>query len=151
MAVQHEWRVGAVAFLLILFWVLFCASAGAEGPVPVSPGRKAGMAVVSGRCPAFHWTAVEGAESVELVVYRVPKEKSEGQLDQVLLVTLPGSANGWTPSLGQCLEPSQRYAWSIRAQGEWSEASLFEVSCSIEVGELQPPVRRGLENRELMA
>ena len=135
--------------LLVACSVLLIATTGWAGsqPVAVSPGTASG-ALIGDACPTFSWGAVAEAKSYELVVYRVGEEHEEAE--PVLRQSFAGSANGWTPSLGQCLEPGQRYAWSIRAQGEWSEASLFEVSCSIEVGELQPPVRRGLENRELM-
>jgi hypothetical protein len=53
-------HVGVVALLLILG----SGGARAAGPVPVSPGNQTGIAVVSGRCPTFHWTAAQGAESV---------------------------------------------------------------------------------------
>lgn len=137
-----KWSVGILSFLL----TLVSAGAQAEGPLPVSPDGQAGMAVVSGRCPTFHWTSVEGAESVDLVVYRVPKEESDGVPDAVLSVTLPGSAHGWTPSLGRCLDPGGRYAWSVRAtdeagEGEWSEASLFQVSAPPSVMEVEEALR----------
>jgi hypothetical protein len=138
-----KWSVGAVVLLL----TLVSAGAQAEGPLPVSPGGQAEMAVVAGRCPTFHWTAVEGAESVDLVVYRLLQEEADGPPEQVLSVALPGSAHGWTPSLGQCLEPGGRYAWSVGVQGAWSEASLFEVSAApsvVEVEEAMAVLRRYL-------
>ncbi len=136
-----KWIVGAVAFFL----TLLSTAVVAEGPLPVSPGGQAGVAVVSGRCPTFNWTAVEGAQSVDLVVYRLPKEESDDQPVPVLSVSLPGSAHGWTPSLGQCLESGQRYAWSVRATGEsgeieWSEASLFEVSLAPSVAAVEDAI-----------
>ena len=125
-----RFKVPTGAILLTLGVV---AGAGAEGPMPVSPGGHSGMAVTAGSCPTFLWTYVEGAESVDLVAYRLPGKEPDAPPQQVLSVTLPGNAHGWTPSLGQCLEPGGRYAWSVRAAGasggsEWSEASLFEVA-----------------------
>ncbi len=128
-----QWRVGAVALLLNLPG----AGAMGEGPVPVSPGGAAGMALVAGRCPTFHWTAAESSESIGLVIYGVPEEESEERPQPVLSVTLPGAAHGWTPALEQCLEPGGRYAWSVRAGGDWSEASLFEVSAAPSVAEVE--------------
>jgi hypothetical protein len=92
--------------------------------------------VVSGRCPTFHWTAVT-AKSIDLVVYRVPLEDSGGVPERVLAVSLPGAADGWTPALGQCFEAETRYAWSVGTGGEWSEASLFEVSAAPSVPEVE--------------
>ncbi|MCH7664860.1 MAG: tail fiber domain-containing protein [Acidobacteria bacterium] len=142
-----KWRVGPV----VLFFTLLSTAVVAEGPRPVSPGAQAEVAVVAGRCPTFHWTAVESAASVDLVVYRLPQEGPEGDAKPVLSVTLPGSAHGWTPALGQCLEPGQRYAWSVGAGGEWSEASLFEVSAVplvTEVEEAMAVLRRYVETGE---
>lgn len=125
--------VSAVVVLL----TLACAAAQAEGPLPVSPGGQAEMAAVASRCPTFHWTAVEGAESVNLVVYRVPEEGPDGPPELVLSITLPGAANGWTPSLSQCLEPGGRYAWSVGAGGEWSEATVFDVAAAPSLAEVK--------------
>jgi len=120
-------------FVVALSLSMVSSSIGAEGPMPVSPGGQTSVARISERCPTFQWTAVEAAEAVELVFYRVPPEETESPPEQVLSVTLPGAANGWTPSLDRCLERGSRYAWSVRAVGEransdWSPPSLFEVS-----------------------
>ena len=141
-------RVGVVVLS-----ILIGTGASAQGPTPVSPGSQVGVAVVSGRCPTFHWTTVDGAELVDLVVYRVQLEEAEGPPERVLTVTLPGTANGWTPSLGQCLEPGGRYAWSVGTGGEWSEASLFEVPAApsvTEVEEAMAVLRRFVDEEELM-
>ncbi|MCP4249786.1 MAG: hypothetical protein GY778_22310, partial [bacterium] len=83
------------------------------------------------RCPTFNWAGVPGARSYELVVYLVGEEGQEAT--PVLRQTVPGAANGWTPSLDACLERGERYAWSVRAVGrteasDWSAPSLFEVA-----------------------
>jgi hypothetical protein len=67
----------------------------------------------------------------ELVVYAVGEESEEAR--PVLRQTVPGTANGWTPSLESCLDRGGQYAWSVRATGgkeasEWSSPSLFEVA-----------------------
>lgn len=123
--------------VLVVLLTLVAAGARAERPTPVSPGSQAGMTVVSGQCPTFSWTAAEGVDSVDLVIYRVSREDAEGPPERVLSVTLPGSAQGWTPSLGQCLESGGRYAWSVGAGGDWSEASLFQVSTAPSVAEVE--------------
>ena len=124
-------RVGVVVLISFLIGMGVMAAE----PQPVSPGSPAGVAVVSGACPTFHWAAVT-AESVDLVVYRVPNEEAELPPELVLRVTLPGTASGWTPSLTQCLEAGGRYAWSVRAGETWSEASLFEVDARPSMEEL---------------
>lgn len=112
--------------------VLIGTGAGAEQPVPFSPGSSEGAAIVSWRCPTFHWTATEEAESVDLVVYRVRPEEAAGPPERVLTATLPGGASGWTPPSEQCLEPGGSYAWSVRSSaageaGDWSGTLLFRV------------------------
>lgn len=125
----------SVGFGAIL-WVL-SGPVAAQGPVPVSPGGSSGMAVVSGSCPTFLWTEVESADSVDLVIYRLPREEAPDAPERVRSVTLPATAQGWVPSLEHCLEPGARYAWSVRAGGEWSEASLFEVAPSPSLAEVE--------------
>ena len=102
---------------------------GGSQPVPVSPGTPRGS-LIGDACPAFSWGAVEGANTYELVAYRVGEE---GEELPVLRETLPGSASSWTPSLARCLERGAQYAWSVRAVGrkgasQWSSPSLFTVA-----------------------
>lgn len=102
-----------------------------EVPVAVSPARVEGVAQVEARCPSFDWGNSASAISYELVVYRIGEEGVEAE--PVWQQTVPGTANGWTPSLERCLERGGRYAWSVRALGadgdsEWSPPSLFEVA-----------------------
>ncbi len=90
------------------------------------------MANVASRCPTFHWTSGEGG-SIELVIYRVSSDASAAPPTRILTIQLPGTSQGWTPSLEQCLEPGQDYAWSLRSiaesvAGDWSEARLFRVA-----------------------
>lgn len=121
---------------------LFCLGLAAVGtaavaavprlPIPVSPGSADGT-MISATCPTFNWGEVGGANSYELVVYRVRVKESERALDQVLTVTVPGSAQGWTPPIEQCLKRGGSYAWSIRVVGnkestEWSQPNLFQVA-----------------------
>ncbi len=130
-------RIWPKAWLLTTVLSLATAAAGvAAVPQPVSPGSEAGITAVSGRCPTFHWTAVEGIEVLELVVYRVLDGEMARAPELVVQQTLPGAAQGWTPSLGLCLEPGGRYAWSIGTQGEWSSARLFEVAAAPSAAEV---------------
>jgi hypothetical protein len=117
---------------LTLLSILLTPFAAAEGPQPVSPGDASHMAVASVSCPTFLWTAA-GGDAVNLVVYRLPSEPSESEPTPAIEIILPGSAQGWTPSLGDCLEAGAQYAWSVRSTGEaseseWSEVALFEVA-----------------------
>ena len=124
----------------VLILVLCSAAWAAERPVAVSPGDASRLALTGDTCPTFSWGAVDGAKSYELVVYRVDETRKEAE--PVLRQAIAGSAFGWTPSLPDCLEPGQLYAWSVRAAGvasesEWSEASLFEVSAVPSVAEAE--------------
>ena len=114
---------------------------GAQRPVAVSPGTPTGFATIADRCPTFSWGFVEGAESLELIVYALTDEDLE-EVEPVLAVTLPGSANSWTPALEQCLEAGGQYAWWLRALAEventeWSSPSLFRVAAGPSEQEFQ--------------
>lgn len=116
----------------------FAVPAAAQPPTPVSPGDAEGGAVVQSRCPTFSWTGIEGVRGYELALYRLVEEaaaegSTEAEPELLARVQLPAGSTGWTPSLGRCPERGGSYAWSVRAletarAGEWSEASLFEVS-----------------------
>lgn len=106
-----------------------------ERPLAVSPGSSSGT-TISGACPAFSWGVIAGAESYQLVAYRVPDgvatAASPGDLKELWRVTLPGSARGWTPPSARCFAYGESYAWAVRAvvggrAGAWSEANLFAV------------------------
>ena len=84
----------------------------------VSPGEQSAVEVES-RCPTFHWAGVAGARQYELVVYELAEEGvSDGARDPrvVLQKRLPAGVQGWTPSLGDCLERGSAYAWAVRAE-----------------------------------
>ena len=117
------------ACLLILFAIPGVGLA-AEAPVAVSPGDASRLVLVEGRCPTFSWGDVEGANSYELIVYRIGAEAEE--LDPVLQRSFPGSVETWTPSLEQCVERGGQYTWTVRAvigEGftDWSVPMFFEV------------------------
>jgi hypothetical protein len=118
-----------------------------QDPQAVSPGAADRIVEVEGRCPAFTWEAVQEAQAIELVAYRLPGTVDVAgfwdvdltEADEVLYARLPGGASAWTPSLTQCLEPGERYVWFVRAvsheeaadvidAGEWSSAKFFTVS-----------------------
>jgi hypothetical protein len=121
----------------VLLSIVVSAGAGAQAPIPVSPGSQEGIVIVSGRCPTFHWAGVEGASSVDLAVFRLAEGERGAPIEKLLSLTLPGSASGWTPPMAQCLEPAGRYAWSVGTGGEWSEASFFEVSAGPTLAEIE--------------
>ena len=133
--------LGAGVYLTLLsVWVQ------AQSPLPVSPGSHDRVGIVSEPCPTFLWTAAESASSVELVVYKIPRATEQDEVALVLSLALPGSAHGFTPSLDGCLERGRRYAWSVRAksasqQGEWSQASLFEVAAAPSIAEVEEALR----------
>ncbi|HVS63530.1 MAG TPA: DUF1566 domain-containing protein [Thermoanaerobaculia bacterium] len=124
-------------FLPIAWAVLGIAGSAlaSEAPDTVSPGDASKLVRIGDACPTFNWSAMEGARSYELVVYRIGDGKVEDRA--VLTKILPGGALGWTPPLDDCLEPGGRYAWSVRATGrgvgqsavsEWSALRLFQVA-----------------------
>jgi hypothetical protein len=119
------------------------AALAAETPVTVSPGNPSKLALIGDTCPAFSWAGGEGAQSYELVVYRVGEEGEEAE--PVLRQNLPAPAYSWTPSLDRCLERGERYAWSVRAVGgkeasEWSAPSLFQVAARPSEAEFEEAV-----------
>lgn len=121
-----RWLLGFVAGS-----VTAAMSAAAVSPVAVSPGHSEGLAVVEARCPTFSWSEADGAESYELVVYRISAEGEAAE--PVLQERFEGSIESWTPSLERCLERGGRYGWSVRAVGpeqlsEWSAPRLFEIA-----------------------
>jgi hypothetical protein len=125
---------GKLAIGMVVGLAGWGAVAGAAtAPVLVSPGDRAGGALVAARCPTFNWSLVEGAVGYELVVYAVRDASDEAEaLPPSIRLALPGSATGWTPDLAHCLESGGSYAWSVRAlspdgDGGWSEVSLFSV------------------------
>ena len=128
--------------ILFLVGMLIGASLASASQVSlaVSPGDPESLVLIEARCPTFSWAAVEGAESYELVAYRIGEEGENPE--PVLLETLPGGVTAWTPSLDRCLERTGRYAWSVRATvgkgiTEWSAAALFEVASGPAELELQ--------------
>lgn len=114
-----------------LFLTVFFATASAEptAPEPVSPGAAQEWARVAGPCPGFSWASAPGEGPLELTVYRFGEDDEP---TTVVQKTLPGTAQSWTPSMSECLEPGESYAWSLRREGDepgpWSEMFLFEVA-----------------------
>ena len=131
---EREHRTGShrrlcVAVVLALVPALTLAAAM---PVPVSPGSLKG-ALIGTTCPTFSWGGVPGAESYELVVYRIAGR--QGEPEAIVRQRLPASTYAWTPSLDRCLEQGEKYAWSVRSfrrreAGDWSPASLFRVAAA---------------------
>ena len=113
-AVRFEVKTFIGAVLGVVVLVMGPPAAADKLPEPVSPGTAARMARVAEACPTFNWTAMPRAEGYELVVYLIRDDENESL--EVLRRRLPAGATGWTPSLDECLERGERYAWSIRAE-----------------------------------
>jgi hypothetical protein len=130
---------------LVLFTAMGAVALASDTPpLAISPGPSAGSQIASA-CPTFHWGAVADARVVELIVYKVSEAATPGEsiaTEPALRTTLPGEARLWAPSHERCLEPGERYAWSVRAHtedasGAWSEASLFQVAAAPTVAEVE--------------
>jgi len=124
-------RAVFVGVLLLLASAVSALAGHPDVPVVVSPGNSLAPVLIDSRCPTFSWGAVAGAQAFELVVYRVGEEPRDAE--PVLQQRLPGSASSWTPALARCLESGGRYAWTVRAiddraESEWSELRLFELT-----------------------
>ncbi|MDX1745666.1 MAG: hypothetical protein R3324_06990, partial [Halobacteriales archaeon] len=110
------------------------AAISSASPVPVSPVGQARMT-----CPTFSWSS-SGDTDYQLVVYGVDPT---GGVETTPLISqrLPAGTRAWTPSVGNCLQPGESYAWSLRTLGEspgtWSEPALFEVATSPSVDEVE--------------
>lgn len=118
--------------IVLISWIVCSANVGraAEVPVAGSPGSPLG-AEIAAACPTFHWSSVTGAEGYELVVYRLTADGEEA--DAALRKRFTAPIEGWTPSVGDCLERGRVYAWAVRAVGPegesaWSAATLFRVA-----------------------
>ena len=110
--------------------LLALTALAAQAPRAVSPAIAGGTALVDSPCPTFIWTPVAGALGYEVVVYGIEDGAPVGH--PVLRAVLPAGASAWVPSADRCLAPGETYAWVVRgrdrrAEGEWSEASLFAV------------------------
>lgn len=120
-----------VLLILVLGIALGGASVEATAPVTGSPGSPQRVMLIGDGCPTFSWGGIKGAESYELVVYRVGEDREDAEA--ILRQAVAGAVESWTPSLDRCLERGGQYAWSVRAVGakdasEWSSPSLFEVA-----------------------
>ena len=62
-----------------------------EVPATVSPGHSGHLVQVEGRCPTFNWGGVPGADSYQLVVYRLVEAEAGEEAQSVVLATVPGS------------------------------------------------------------
>ncbi len=133
-------RSASSALLLTLTFsgALAAQTAGREAAPPaartaaVSPGSPASFAPAASPCPTFSWTEEEAASAYELRVLRVT-ESGAADETPALSARVPAGASVWTTPGDRCLEPGERYAWSVRAltaegSGSWSEALLFEVA-----------------------
>ena len=117
-----------------LFVALLSVTTAWAGGIPgaVSPGEAA-ETMIEASCPAFSWAGVPGADSYEILVYRVPALSALPAAAPALQQHVPGEARSWTPPVNRCLERGGRYAWILRARAagvpsEWSEPALFRVS-----------------------
>lgn len=145
--------------IVLISWIACSATVGRAAEVPVvgSPGTPDGVDIAAD-CPTFHWGSVPGAEGYELVVYRVTADGEEA--DAALQKRFTAPIDGWTPSIGDCLERGESYAWVVRAVGPpdgksaWSAASLFRVARAPSQAELERAlevVREYVEARDSRA
>ena len=94
--------------------LLLAASAWASAarPVAVSPGSTVGTTVISERCPTFSWGAVEGADTYDLVVYRVAPDARLGEPEPGVFWEAARSGSGRASRI-----------WARRAKGgAWRQA-----------------------------
>lgn len=155
-----------LAFYLVqcAFLALLAAAAAwgsSDRPVAVSPGESSFVAKIHQSCPTFSWAPVLVARGHELIIYAVQGDMESAavedlDMEQILLIDLPGMTSSWTPPSNQCLELGGTYAWSVRAdrpegETEWSEAKMFQVKAppsQAEVAEALSVLRRFLNDGE---
>lgn len=133
-------KKGVVSGFLGLALLAGSVSAGAQGPVAVSPGAENGEAVVRQACPTFSWTSVLWALAYKVAVFEArgggivpPYEAMAAQAPPVLVKEIPGQAFSWTPSADEALLNGGRYVWYVgamvnAAQGSWSDGRAFAVA-----------------------
>jgi hypothetical protein len=128
----------AIIFILMVF---LAHSAWGASAVPVSPGNAAGTAVTDQVCPAFSWSAAEGAVSYWIEVYEqtaagvLPYDQMSALANPVRVGDIPAPALSWTPPLGECLDRGVKYVWYVigvdrENYGDWSEGRAFQVDAS---------------------
>jgi hypothetical protein len=127
--------------LTILYLILGTgAPLTAKAPEAISPGSDQQLTAIAVTCPTFSWTAAEGNDAVDLVVYALDEER-QPTLARIRQ-RLPGSAASWTPGLDSCLERGRTYAWSIRGiddelDTDWSPARFFQIAAGPTVEEVE--------------
>jgi hypothetical protein len=119
--------------LFLLASAFAVASNGrAAPPSTVSPGGVERVERSASHCPTFSWGTSAAVEAWDLAVYRLVAEataNTEAEWEPVLSRRLPGGVSSWTPSLDDCLDASETYAWFVGTpDGVWSEGRLFEVA-----------------------
>ena len=129
---QQAQRCLALVLLLSTGSLAFASEAGRR-LVPVSPGTSEPGSITEARCPTFSWAGAPGAPGYEIAVFHLPRSNRDPRL--VIRASLPADSRSWTPSVGQCLERGERYAWSVAASGsapslDWSSTLLFSVEHS---------------------
>jgi hypothetical protein len=128
----------AIIFILMVF---LAHSAWGASAVPVSPGNAAGTAVTDQVCPAFSWSAAEGAVSYWIEVYEqaaagvLPYDQMSALAAPVRVGDIPAPALSWTPPMGECLDRGVKYVWYVigvdrENYGDWSEGKAFQVDSS---------------------
>jgi hypothetical protein len=131
----------------------------------VSPGATDRIAEVEARCPTFIWEAIDGADSFELIVYRLPDglatealpALTEADVTEVLVAEVPGGAPAWTPDVSRALARGGTFVWFVRPRykrpdgvieaGLWSAGRYFsiaELSRAEEAAEAMEILRRYL-------
>lgn len=114
-------------------------------PVTISPGGGEGIQAVFDQCSTSSWSAVDNADSYELVVYEMDSSGAESER-LVIHERIPGGGVVWTPDAASCLTTGRVYAWAVRTRvdGEdqiWSELAMFRV-IEPRAAELERGIRR---------
>ena len=121
---------------VVLAGLVAVPAAGAGRPQPVSPGDPNEAVALPSPCPTFSWSAVPGAEAIELAVLDVDATLPTESAVAVLRERLPGGATSWTPTVERCLSPG-RYAWAVRpidADGAAAWSRLLYVTVPVAAG-----------------
>jgi hypothetical protein len=149
-----------IAFLFI-FLILSCvvlADNFEKNPVPISPGRDLGIAVVEHSCPTFSWSGVERATAYRIAIFEaetgdvVSYEDMITTAEPLMSKEIPGRALSWTPSADEGLRTGGQYTWYVQAVysyghalGAWSKGKTFKVELTVRLAGIRERLRETLK------
>jgi hypothetical protein len=147
-----------IVFMFLTLSIVVWADGVENNPVPISPGRDLGIAVVEHSCPTFSWSGVEGATAYRLAIFEadnenlVSYEDMNATAEPLMSKEIPGRALSWTPSADEGLRTGSLYVWYVQAVGTngnsfgtWSKGKIFKVELTVRLAGIKEKMRETLK------